>query len=154
MSNYRRPLTCFRGLRHLVLGQESDLRVHPIMPRRARSDPSRSGLTGTLGVRSSKRISEGLDLMRLKEKVALVTGAASGIGREIALAYGREGASVAVADVNPAGAEAVSAEIEAAGGRALALGMDVTDEAQVDDGTDRTVAEFGGLHVLVSNAGI
>lgn len=92
--------------------------------------------------------------MRLKEKVALVTGAASGIGREIALAYGREGASVAVADVNPAGAEAVSAEIEAAGGRALALRMDVTDEAQVDDGTDRTVAEFGGLHVLVSNAGI
>ena len=92
--------------------------------------------------------------MLLKEKVALVTGAASGIGREIALAYGREGASVAVADVNPAGAEAVSAEIEAAGGRALALRMDVTDEAQVDDGTDRTVAEFGGLHVLVSNAGI
>ena len=92
--------------------------------------------------------------MRLKDKVALVTGAASGIGREIALAYGREGARVAVADLNLDGAKAVAAEIERAGSRAAALAMDVTDEAQVDGGVDRTVRDLGGLHVLVSNAGI
>ena len=92
--------------------------------------------------------------MRMKDKVALVTGAASGIGREIALAYGREGARVAVADLNLDGAKAVAAEIERAGSRAAALAMDVTDEAQVDGGVDRTVRDLGGLHVLVSNAGI
>ena len=92
--------------------------------------------------------------MRMKDKVAVVTGAASGIGREIALAYGREGARVAVADLNLGGAEGVAAEIERGGGRALALAMDVTDEGQVDAGVDRAAAELGGLDVMVSNAGI
>ncbi len=92
--------------------------------------------------------------MRLKNKVAMVTGAASGIGREIALAYMREGAAVAIADLNLDGASKVVAEIEKAGGRALAVAMDVTDETQVDDGVARTVKTLGGLHIMVANAGI
>jgi 3-hydroxybutyrate dehydrogenase len=92
--------------------------------------------------------------MRLKNKVAMVTGAASGIGREIALAYVREGAAVAIADLNLDGANKVVAEIEKAGGRAMGVAMDVTDEAEVDDGVARTVKALGGLHVMVANAGI
>lgn len=92
--------------------------------------------------------------MRMKNKVAVVTGAASGIGREIALAYGREGAAVGVADLNRAGAEAVAAEIAAAGGRAIGVAMDVTDEAQVDAGVAEAVRTLGGLHVMVANAGV
>ncbi len=92
--------------------------------------------------------------MRMKNKVAVVTGAASGIGREIALAYAREGAGVSVADVNLAGARSVAAEIEAAGGRAIAVAMDVTDEGQVESGVAETVKALGGLHVMVANAGI
>lgn len=92
--------------------------------------------------------------MRMKGKVAVVTGAASGIGREIALAYGREGAGVAVADVNLERARSVAAEIGSAGGRAITVAMDVTDEAEVDDAVARTVRELGGLHVMVANAGV
>ncbi len=92
--------------------------------------------------------------MRLKDKVAVVTGAASGIGREIALAYAREGARVAIADLNLDGANKVAAEIVKAGGKAIGVAMNVTDEAAVDAGVARAAAELGGLHVMVSNAGI
>jgi 3-hydroxybutyrate dehydrogenase len=92
--------------------------------------------------------------MRLKDKVAIVTGAASGIGREIALTFAREGAKVAIADLDRAGAEAVAREIGAEGGKSLGVAMDVTDEAQVDAGFARIVEGLGGLDVLVSNAGI
>jgi 3-hydroxybutyrate dehydrogenase len=91
--------------------------------------------------------------MRLKDKIAIVTGAASGIGKEIAAAYVREGAKVAIADLNLAAAEAVAAEL---GGPAHAIGvaMDVTSEAEVDAGTAKVIATFGRLDILVSNAGI
>ena len=92
--------------------------------------------------------------MNLNNKVALVTGAASGIGLAIAQTYAKAGAAVAIADLNLAGAEAAAAEIVKAGGRAIGVAMDVTDEKAVEDGTARVIAELGGLDILVSNAGI
>jgi 3-hydroxybutyrate dehydrogenase len=91
--------------------------------------------------------------MRLKDKVAIVTGAASGIGKEIAAAYVREGAKVAIADLNQQAADAVAAEF---GGpdHAIGIAMDVTDEAQVDAGTQKVIDTYGRLDILVSNAGI
>jgi 3-hydroxybutyrate dehydrogenase len=90
----------------------------------------------------------------LQGKTALVTGAASGIGRNLALVFAQAGAAVAVADLNQAGADAVAQEIVAAGGRAIGVAMDVADEAQVDAGFARAVAELGEIDVLVANAGI
>ena len=92
--------------------------------------------------------------MRLAGKVALITGAASGIGLEIARTMAREGAAVAIADISIDGAQAAAARIELEGGRAIAVDMDVTDEAQVGSGVNRTVAAFGGLDIVVSNAGV
>jgi 3-hydroxybutyrate dehydrogenase len=92
--------------------------------------------------------------MRLKGKSAIVTGAASGIGKEIAVLFAREGASVAIADLNKDAADAVAAEIAKQGGKALGIAMDVCDEAAVDAGVAATVKAFGGVDILVSNAGI
>jgi 3-hydroxybutyrate dehydrogenase len=92
--------------------------------------------------------------MRLKDKVAIVTGAASGIGKEIALTYAREGAKVAIADLNQEGADAVAKEIEALGVRAIGVAMDVTKEDQVNAGVQKIVDVLGGVDILVSNAGI
>jgi 3-hydroxybutyrate dehydrogenase len=91
--------------------------------------------------------------MRLKDKVAIVTGAASGIGKEIAAAYVREGAKVVIADLNQAAADKTAAEL---GGpeHAIGIAMDVTSEEQVDAGTQKTIDHFGRLDILVSNAGI
>ncbi len=90
----------------------------------------------------------------LKGKVALVTGAASGLGREIAETYAKAGAAVGVADLNIEGANAVAAEIIAAGGQAIGLAMDVSDEDQVNQGVDALVAKYGSIDILVSNAGV
>ena len=91
---------------------------------------------------------------RLEGKSAIVTGAASGIGREIARIYAREGAHVAVADLNVDAANVAAAEIRAAGGKAIAVAMDVTSEEGVAAGVAATVAAFGGVDIFVSNAGI
>ncbi|RSE89089.1 3-hydroxybutyrate dehydrogenase [Achromobacter denitrificans] len=90
----------------------------------------------------------------LNGKTAVVTGAASGIGKEIALTLARAGASVAIADLNLAGAEAVAREIEQAGGKAMGVAMDVTNEEAVNQGIDRVAAAYGSVDILVSNAGI
>jgi len=92
--------------------------------------------------------------MQLSGKVALVTGAASGIGKAIAETYAKAGAAVAICDLNQQGADAAAAAINAAGGKAIGVAMDVTDEAAVDKGTDDVVRKLGGLDILVSNAGI
>jgi len=92
--------------------------------------------------------------MRLKDKVAIVTGAASGIGKEIALTFAREGAKVAIADLDKGAADAAAGEIRAAGGQALGIAMDVTGVQAVKEGVAAAVAAFGGVDVLVSNAGI
>jgi 3-hydroxybutyrate dehydrogenase len=92
--------------------------------------------------------------MKLQGKSAIITGAASGIGKEIALVYAREGARVAIADINGRAAEATAAEIRAGGGDAMGVAMDVTSEAAVKAGTRAVVEAFGGIDILVSNAGI
>jgi 3-hydroxybutyrate dehydrogenase len=93
-------------------------------------------------------------MMQLTGKTALITGAASGIGKEIALTYARAGAAVAIADLNLAAAQKTADEIIAAGGKAMAVAMDVADEAAVNAGTDQVAAAFGGIDILISNAGI
>jgi 3-hydroxybutyrate dehydrogenase len=87
----------------------------------------------------------------LTGKVALVTGAASGIGRAIATAYAKAGARVAVADIDHQRADEAAAEIH---GHAIGIAMDVTDEAQVESGFARTERELGAVDILVSNAGV
>ena len=91
---------------------------------------------------------------RLEGKSAIVTGAASGIGREIARIYAREGAHVAIADLNTDAANATAEELRAAGGKAIGLTMDVTSEEAVNAGVATVVSAFGGVDILVSNAGI
>ena len=90
----------------------------------------------------------------LDGKVALITGAASGIGKAIAELYAQHGASVAIADINQQAADAVADAINAAGGKAIGIAMDVTSEEAVNTGTDQVVMAFGHLDVLISNAGV
>ncbi|CAM1000375.1 D-beta-hydroxybutyrate dehydrogenase [Rhodanobacter sp. Root179] len=90
----------------------------------------------------------------LEGKVALITGAASGLGKAIAELYAKHGASVAIADINQQAADAVAAEINAAGGQAIGIAMDVSNEEAVNAGTDQVVAAFGRLDILISNAGV
>lgn len=92
--------------------------------------------------------------MKLKDKVCVVTGAASGIGKEIALIYAREGGKIVIADLNLEAAQATADELKAAGNQAMAVAMNVTDEAQVNAGIAAVVDAWGQIDVLVSNAGI
>lgn len=91
---------------------------------------------------------------RVANKVALVTGAAKGIGRASALLLAREGARVVLTDLDEARGTAVATEIARAGGEALFLQHDVTDEGQWISVVDRASAHFGALHIVVNNAGI
>ena len=92
--------------------------------------------------------------MLLQGKVAVVTGAASGIGNEIARTFLREGAQVMIADLNQQGAETAAKEMDPTGKNVIGIAMDVTNEQQVDDGIDKVVKVFGKIDILVSNAGI
>lgn len=92
--------------------------------------------------------------MKLQEKVAVVTGAASGMGKEIAKLYAKEGAKVIVADLNIDGAEAVVKEITADNGIAKAVQANVAKQEDIDHMIDTAVNEYGKLDILVNNAGI
>jgi 3-hydroxybutyrate dehydrogenase len=92
--------------------------------------------------------------MRLAGKTAYITGAASGIGHAIAELFAKEGAKVAIADLNQAAADAAAAGIVAAGGKAIGLAVDVTNESQVDATVDKAADQLGGIDILISNAGI
>jgi 3-hydroxybutyrate dehydrogenase len=93
------------------------------------------------------------DSMRLKDKVAIVTGAASGIGKDVAALFVREGAKVAIADLNQKGADAVAAELGGAK-QAIGVAVDVTNEEQTVACVAITIEAFGRLDILISNAGI
>lgn len=92
--------------------------------------------------------------MKLAGKTAIVTGAGSGIGRAIALAFAREGVRVSIVDINPAGAEQTAGAIRAEGGRTCVIQADVSLCPDIDRMVDETVRTLGGLDVLVNNAGI
>jgi 3-oxoacyl-[acyl-carrier protein] reductase len=92
--------------------------------------------------------------MRLKDKVALITGGARGIGREIALLFAQEGADIIVADVNIEEAEKTAKDIQAKGRKSLALVMDVTDYTKVEEAINKTLDKFTKVDILVNNAGI
>ena len=93
-------------------------------------------------------------MTRFEGRVALVTGAASGIGRATALQLAREGCAVVVADIQDAPGAALVSEIDGSGGRAIYQHLDVSSEAAWTEAVARSVDELGGLHVLVNNAGI
>lgn len=88
-------------------------------------------------------------MTRLAGKTAIITGAARGIGKAIAAAYIAEGASVAVADVNLSGAEAVAGEL---GARAFAVNLDVTNRNAIDRAVAQTIRRTGGIDILVNSA--
>jgi len=92
--------------------------------------------------------------MELKGKVALVTGGAQGIGKAVALMLARHGADVIVADVNLEKAAETAKELEAAGGRAMAVNVDVTRLGDVEKMVESALARFGRIDILINNAGI
>jgi 3-hydroxybutyrate dehydrogenase len=92
--------------------------------------------------------------MNIQDKVAVVTGAASGIGKQIATVFFQNGAKVVIADLNLESAQAVASELDPSGQRAIAVAMDVTNEQQVDTGIAAAADKLGGIDILVSNAGI
>jgi NAD(P)-dependent dehydrogenase (short-subunit alcohol dehydrogenase family) len=92
--------------------------------------------------------------MKLDHRVAIITGSASGIGRASAKEFAKEGAQVVVADINHGGAQETAIQIEAAGGRALAVAMDVSDPQSVEALIAKTVQSFGKIDILFNNAAI
>ncbi len=91
---------------------------------------------------------------RLKNKIALITGAGSGFGREAAVPFAREGATAAVADIDEAGSSDTASQIAALGGRAIFIRTDVAYPAEVKAMVEETLRTFGGLNILYNNAGV
>ncbi|AZV93209.1 3-hydroxybutyrate dehydrogenase [Kerstersia gyiorum] len=93
-------------------------------------------------------------MSRFDGKIGIITGAASGIGKEIAVRFAAEGGTSVIADLNLQAAQATAEEIRKTGADAFAVAMNVTDEAQVEQGIAEVIARYGKIDVLVSNAGI
>ncbi len=89
-----------------------------------------------------------------KNQTALITGAGQGMGKAVALALAREGANIAVNDLNPDAANATAAELKNSGINAISVPADVTDKADVQNMTQQTIDHFDALHILINNAGI
>src|SRR5436309_12958700 len=125
--------------------------------------PSRSRRPNQLRLRSGRGVMGALlrrliienrrACMRLAGKVAIVTGGGSGIGRGIVLALAREGADIAIPDIQPLNAEKVAAEVKGLGRKVVAMKTDVTSAADVKTMVDRTRESFGKIDILVNNAG-
>lgn len=92
--------------------------------------------------------------MRLKDKVAVITGAASGIGKQMAETFAAEGAKVVIVDLNVDAANATAQAITKNNGTAMGVAMDVSNEQQVESGISEAIAAYGGVDILISNAGI
>ena len=92
--------------------------------------------------------------MQLTNRIALITGGARGIGREMALLFAKQGADLALFDVNPQQLEQTAAELRALGRRAEGLVVDVTDGTQVDEGVAKVLDKLGRIDILINNAGI
>lgn len=92
--------------------------------------------------------------MKLKDQVAIITGSASGIGKAIAQRFAKEGAKVVIADLDGEAAEKTATDICHGQGQAMAVAMDVTDEDAVEKGVEGVVRQYGGVDILVSNAGV
>ena len=92
--------------------------------------------------------------MRLKDRTALVTGGARGIGRQIALCFAQEGADIVIWDINLQEAEKTLQEIQAYGRRSLALEVDITNYAKVEEALNKILDKFGKVDILINNAGI
>jgi len=93
-------------------------------------------------------------MSRFDGKIGIITGAASGIGKEIALRFAAEGGAPVIADLNLQAAQATAEEIKATGADAFAVAMNVTDEDQVEKGVADVITKYGKIDILVSNAGI
>lgn len=93
-------------------------------------------------------------MSRFTGRIAIITGAASGIGKEIALRFAAEGGTPVIADLNIDAANTAAEEFKANGGDAFAVAMNVTDEAEVEKGISDVIAKYGKIDILVSNAGI
>jgi NAD(P)-dependent dehydrogenase (short-subunit alcohol dehydrogenase family) len=92
--------------------------------------------------------------MKLKDRVSIITGGGRGLGRDIALAFAREGAKVVVSGTTESALTATAAEVRATGRDALAMIADVADEQAVAQLVEKTLAEFGQIDILVNNAGV
>src|SRR5690349_16514272 len=90
---------------------------------------------------------------RFEEKVAFITGAGAGFGRAFAQALAREGAAIVIADIDADAGERAAKELEAGGNQALAVACDVADELQIQAAVEAGVARFGGIDILINNAG-
>jgi NAD(P)-dependent dehydrogenase (short-subunit alcohol dehydrogenase family) len=91
---------------------------------------------------------------KLNNRVALITGAASGIGKAIALKFAIEGAQIAIIDIDMQSSEILAGRIKSYGSKAITVACDVTDETQVNQAVEKTVKQFGAFHILVNNAGV
>ena len=123
-------------------------------PKRVPERSERKSRNASSSVPLTESTTRGLSGMRLKDKIAIVTGGGQGIGKVIALTLAREGAKVTVASRNLENLESTRKEIEASGGTSLAVQTDLTDETTVRNMTEETLERFGRIDILVNNSGI